>query len=413
MRGLVIIRFFDGIELITNGGNLVAGNYIGIDSTGTLAMGNTGSGGILINTNSNNNVIGGTTVADRNVISGNADGILVTAVTSGAVILGNYIGTNAAGTAAIPNGISIEVFGTNTTIGGTSGTTPGGPCTGACNLISGNQTGPALESSSSGAQILGNLIGTDAAGTGALGNVGPGIDVNSSANVVGGMTSSARNVIAFNGAEGVRIEPVTGNSILGNSIFGNAALGIDLGGDGVTPNDACDVDTGSNNLQNFPVITLASIAAGNVTISGTLNSTASTAFRLEFFSNASCDPSGNGEGQTFLGFTNVTTDGACNASFGPLVFPVPPGQTAITATATDPANNTSEFSACFVVAAPTPTPTPTASASPTPTNTPVGLPTPTPTPGAPGVNVPTLSPSMLALLALALVAAAFLLMRRS
>jgi hypothetical protein len=79
-----------------------------------------------------------------------------------------------------------------------------------------------------------------------------------------------------------------------------------------------------------------------------LNSTASTTFRVEFFASATCDPTGNGEGQSFLGFANVTTNDSCTASFGPLVFPRPAGQTVITATATDPQGNTSEFSPCFV-----------------------------------------------------------------
>jgi len=436
VRGLVIDRFFDGIELITNGGNTVVGNYIGIDSTGTLARGNTGSGGILVNTNSNNDVIGGTTVADRNVISGNAEGILVTGGSSGAVILGNYIGTNAAGTAAVANGNSIDMFANNTTIGGTTGTTPGGPCTGACNLISGNQIGPVVNFGFAGTQIQGNLIGTNAAGTGTLGNVIDGVVLNSSGNAVGGLTASARNVIAFNGAVGVTVNG-TGNTILGNSIFSNTGLGIDLGGDGVTANDACDSDTGANDLQNFPVITSAGIAAGNVTISGTLNSTAFGTFRIEFFSSASCDPLGNGEGQTFLGFTTVVTDASCNASFGPIVFPIPGGQNVITSTATllvfpipdrvrplgilpSVPFETSEFSACFTVAGPTNTPTNTPTV--TPTSTPTASPTftLTPIPGAAtntptpvSAIVPTLSPSMLGLLALALAAAAVFLTRRT
>src|SRR5260370_8299849 len=80
------------------------------------------------------------------------------------------------------------------------------------------------------------------------------------------------------------------------------------------------------------------------TFQGPLNSTAGTQFRIDFFSNAICDPSGNGEGQTFLGSTNVTTDAACSGTF---TFSVPNGSvngTIITATATDPNNNTSEFS---------------------------------------------------------------------
>ena len=120
---------------------------------------------------------------------------------------------------------------------------------------------------------------------------------------------------------------------------------------GVTPNDPGDGDTGANNLQNFPLIASAVSGGGATTIHGTLNSTINTTFRLEFFSNTACDPSGHGEGETFLGFTDVTTDGGGNASFM-VTFPttVPAGQF-ITATATDPDGNTSEFSECELVEA--------------------------------------------------------------
>src|SRR5205807_4559515 len=124
----------------------------------------------------------------------------------------------------------------------------------------------------------------------------------------------------------------------------------DLNRDGVTPNDSCDPDPGPNNLQNFPVITNASTAGSTTTIDGTLNSTASTTFRIEFFTNASCDPSGHGEGQSFLGFTTVTTDAGCNMAFSVTIPIAVPGGQFITATATDSSNNTSEFSNCrFVI----------------------------------------------------------------
>src|SRR6185436_6805034 len=100
IRGFVINRFnnagFGAIYLRTNGSNIIQGNYIGLDSTGTLRSSN--YGGIQIS-NSSNNLIGGTTPAARNVISGNSDGITVSG--SNNQIIGNFIGTNAAGTAAV------------------------------------------------------------------------------------------------------------------------------------------------------------------------------------------------------------------------------------------------------------------------------------------------------------------------
>jgi len=113
-----------------------------------------------------------------------------------------------------------------------------------------------------------------------------------------------------------------------------------------------DADAGANNLQNFPEITAAPITAGFVDLAGTLNSVASKAYRLEFFSGMGCHLAGNGEGRHFLGSLDVSTDGSGNTSFGNgmATFPVPAGHTLFTATATDPDGNTSEFSQCFGIA---------------------------------------------------------------
>src|SRR6185295_16458800 len=117
----------------------------------------------------------------------------------------------------------------------------------------------------------------------------------------------------------------------------------------VTANDNGDGDTGANNLQNFPVLSSAVSSGGNTVLQGNLNSTPGSNFNIQFFSNPACDPSGNGEGQTFLGTASMTTDAQGNANINTtLSVAVEPGQT-ITATATDSANNTSEFSACRTV----------------------------------------------------------------
>jgi hypothetical protein len=166
-------------------------------------------------------------------------------------------------------------------------------------------------------------------------------------NTVGGTASGAGNVIAFNGS-GVGMSdrdlPVNANRILGNSIFNNEGLGIDLADDGVTPNDAGDADTGVNELQNFPVLTSVSGTPGALTVQGTLNSTASSTFTVELFASSGADPSGFGEGRFFLGSTPVTTDAGGNGAFtfNSVVSPLNGG--VLTATVTDAAGNTSEFS---------------------------------------------------------------------
>ena len=325
--------------------NFVQGNFIGTDVTGTVDLGNTQVG---LNTSSSNTTIGGTAAGARNVVSGNgAHGIQLSGVGSGVtgtVVQGNFIGTDVTGTLALGNAFSgVAIFGNaNTTIGGaTSGTG---------NVLSGNSDGILI----SGAQetlVQGNFIGTDVTGTLDLGNRESGVYItNATDNTIGGTTAGGSNVISHH-FTGVLIlsSSSTGNLVQGNSIFANTGLGIDLDPPGLTANDAGDGDTGANNLQNFPVFTSATSSSGSISIAGDLNSTATTNFSLQFYANATCDASGNGEGETFLGSTMVTTDGSGNTGFTvTLTATVAVGQF-ITATATDPTNNTSEFSQCMTV----------------------------------------------------------------
>jgi uncharacterized repeat protein (TIGR01451 family) len=204
-------------------------------------------------------------------------------------------------------------------------------------------------SGAGGNTVAGNFIGTNAAGTTDLGNGQSGVFIEgASNNLVGGLTAGAGNVIAFNSGKGIAaiVSSAVGNAILSNSIHDNGGLGVDLNDDGVTANDANDADAGPNNLQNFPVLTAASAFGANTKITGTLNSTVSTIFKLQFFSNAACDASGNGEGRTFLGSTTVTTDSEGNAAFNVTLAATVAATEVVTSTATDPAGNTSEFSAC-------------------------------------------------------------------
>ncbi len=340
----------------TANGNLIQGNFIGTDRTGTTALGF--STAVFLSSGATNTQVGGLTATPGtppgNVISGSragggfGSGIVIGNGVSNNFVQGNLIGTDATGTQPLGNGLDgIQISGTNNTIGGTD------PM--ARNVISANGLDGILFGSNntvvSGNVIQNNFIGTKIDGSSLLGNGRHGIYVvDSTNNSIGGVSSSVGNVIAGNQGAGVGVDigggPVTGLAIRGNSIFSNTGLGIDLNLDGVTQNDPCDPDIGANNLQNYPVITSASFGSGFVMLSGTLDSVPNTMFRLEFFSSAACDPSGFGEGQTFLGSAMVMTDGSCNASFGPLMFAIPSAHLFVTATATDPSNNTSEFSRC-------------------------------------------------------------------
>lgn len=355
VRGLVINRFSRyGIFLGTNGGNVIEGNFIGTDVTGSVDLGNA-AGGVPI-FDASGNTIGGTTAGAGNVISGNGDyGVGIFDNSTSNLVQGNFIGTDVTGTADLGNyGSGVVIF-----YSGSSSNTIGGTTTGAGNVISGNdKSGVHLWNDVTGNLVQGNFIGTDVTGAADLGNSFDGVSIaNASNNTIGGQLPEAGNTIAFNNGWGVVVSSdSTGNAILFNSIFSNAEMGIDLGDYSVTPNDPGDGDTGANNLQNFPVLTSAT-SGSSINIKGELNSTPNTEFRLEFFSNSACDPSGYGEGETFLGSTDVTTNGSGNTNFTVSFTGTVPIGYSITATATDPDNNTSEFSQCVQVTVPPAVPT--------------------------------------------------------
>ncbi len=256
------------------------------------------------------------------------------------VIQNNYVGVAANGSTAIPNALS-GISPQNDSDGNQIGST------GAGNVISGNTNNGVyvVSTTSSANEIEDNLIGRNAADNAAVPNGVVGVEL---ADSVDGVVTS--NVIAHSGQDGVQVATGTGNEVTENEIHTNGGLGIDLFPNGVTANDSGDGDTGPNNRQNFPVVTSAVVdSGGDATITGTLNSTPSTTFRVEAFSQSGCDASGNGEGEDFVGaVTDVTTDASGDASFE---VTAPTGVAAgnavtTTATKTTGSADTSEFSAC-------------------------------------------------------------------
>jgi hypothetical protein len=322
----------------------VLGNYIGTDASGTQNLGNA-SDGVSIG-DGQNNTVGGATAAERNVISGNGgDGVLITGGSEDNRVMGNYVGTGKTGATPLGNsGTGVNVF-------QASGNTLGGTTAGARNVISANGAygvviegfGPGDGGVVEGNKVMGNYVGTDASGTKDLGNAYHGVYISGApSNTIGGTQAGERNVISGNGVDGVRIfgDTATGNRVLSNSIFANGEKGIDLGGDGPTLNDPADADNGPNDLQNFPVITSARTGDGKTTVRGTLNSTPDKTFRVQLFSS----PAGADEGKKLIGQKSITTDAGGNASF--IFSPkskVEVGRN-ITATATGPGGDTSEFS---------------------------------------------------------------------
>jgi hypothetical protein len=322
-----------GINITGTSNNLIAGNCIGTDITGTNSVGNT-IAGIYLTDGAENNVVGGTTAATRNVISGNDSyGVYIRDPgTSGNLIEGNFIGTTPDGASALGNmfaGVILFNGAANNIIGGGAG---------AGNVVSGNSSYGFYisDSGTSGNWIQGNNIGADATGTNALPNpTGLIIFDGTTDNFIGLKPdgSGTGNQIAFGFGDGVLMggADTVGISIRGNSIFSNGGLGIDLD------------NTGPNDLQNFPVITNAFGRATSTIVLGKLNSTANQTFLIDVYRNDAANSSG--EGQFYVGTVSATTDGSGNAGFSFTNNTANYSGQYFSVTATSAGGDTSEFSA--------------------------------------------------------------------
>lgn len=342
-----------GVTGASIGAVTIQGNLIGLDVTGATALPNTGDAVSVIGNPTGvigPVMIGGTTAAARNVISSTTNsmsGVRLNGTPAATFVQGNYIGTDVTGTLARPNqqqGVRL--------VNGAA--TIGGAAAGAGNLISANLTGGISVTDSTGT-IQGNFIGTQVDGITPLLNGDPAINVSQSSAatqvVIGGTSAGAGNRILFGLFQtGLYVRGATTRAtIRGNSIGMADTRGFPISISNAFPtvNDSCDADTGTNLKQNYPVITGASFGGGSVAVAGTLDSTASTTFDVDFFSSPACNtPPGYGPGHTYLGSTQVTTGPSCGGTFN-VSFPASGAETFITATASDPLGNTSEFSACF------------------------------------------------------------------
>jgi hypothetical protein len=319
---------------------VVVGNLIGTDATGTLDLASGGTGIDVLAADST--VIGGASAAAGNVIAGMTRGIEVNTGATRTLIRGNYVGIDVTGTTAIgigSDGISLRA--------GSSGTTVGGSQAGEGNVIAG-AADPGIRIEASENTIQGNRIGTDASGTSALPNDYEGIYLEeASDNLIGGTTQGAGNTVANSGTIGIAVVGAgsTGNTIARNSLFANP-IGIDLGYDGVTANDADDVDVGPNGLVNFPDLAVAIAGSTAAAVQGSYDGAPGGAFTLEFFASESCNALGYGEGERFLGSTIVNTGGSGQTTFTASLTGLPAPGEAVTATATSAQGSTSEFSAC-------------------------------------------------------------------
>ncbi|MFZ0015263.1 MAG: right-handed parallel beta-helix repeat-containing protein, partial [Acidimicrobiia bacterium] len=297
-RNVISANRGHGVSIDASDLSEVHGNYIGLDPTGAASASNGGNGVEIWNGTSR------TAVGPENVISGNGgDGVRTADTSSRITIVGNRIGTDAAGSTPVPNGgdgihaDTDDISITDNHIGGNGG------------------SGVRLDGQR--AVVEGNLIGTDSSGTGPVPNSKHGIYVAPGTNgsSIGGI--GAGNVIAFNDAAGVALaDSVDARAaIISNSIFSNGGLGIDIPGPtpGPNPNDLGDNDTGPNDLLNHPVITSLEETAGVVYLDFDLD-VPSGGYRVEVFRNPTgSDPSGYGEGHELVTSLNVQSTGGASS----------------------------------------------------------------------------------------------------
>ncbi|MCA9247779.1 MAG: right-handed parallel beta-helix repeat-containing protein, partial [Planctomycetales bacterium] len=321
--------------------NVVLGNFVGVAQDGVTPVGNSRTG-IWVR-RSTGARIGGIGAGEGNVISDNDSiGIWIESGAHGAIVQGNIVGADVSGTVPLGNG-SVGI-----TVDESAGVVIGGTA-----ALGGNQVVDstlygisARGAATTNLFIQGNIIGTDESGLLDLGNGADGVSIADGVvgATIGGESGTVGNTIANNERAGVSVAGGAANRIHRNSIYNNVGLGIDLGAFGVNENDNADpeqvtppdIDSGPNNLQNYPVLGLA---VGGSDVVGTLRSTPNTSFTIEIFSSPVGDESGFGEGKTYL--TTIVT--STNAS-GVATFAVPNADGILTATATDPDGNTSEFS---------------------------------------------------------------------
>ncbi len=293
IRGLIFTGF-DNSHLAIWGGdnNKIQGNYFGTNPAGTaLAGGNTIFDAVFIGDGSVNNIVGidGNNVTDaqeRNIIGGGQSGIgLWGATSTGNRIAGNYIGTNASGADL------------------------------------GNQFGGVWLDAGANQNFIGS--NNDGFGDGVEGNI---------------ISRNRTHGIVINGSS------TQNNRISRNLVYGNALMEIDLGNNGADVNDVLDADSGPNALANKPELTSLSLLSASFIVGGSLAAEASKSYRIELFSAATRDNSGFGGAQKFLAAFVLTTDASGQANFNRTITASVDFGWVITATATDPSGNTSEFS---------------------------------------------------------------------
>jgi hypothetical protein len=340
-RNVIAGHLSAGILMYGGNGTTIQGNYLGTGADGMTSLPDPVE---IVIDHSDDVVVGGRTPEARNVIAGgpgSAEGIGVGGG-SRIVITGNYIGVAADGRTPRLSRRAIEVAeGAEVTIGGTA--------PGAGNVIAGGESGgidiqpyAVLPQALSSVTIQGNRIGVDVDGA-VIAGTSAAIVVHEAETVdVGGLTPEAGNIIAGHGPASVILDHSAGRRILGNSIHAMSDLAIDVQL-GATSGPTPNDPGESDGVQNFPFITSVGTKGPATTVAGRLDSRPSITYRVELFAGMANPPNGRGEPKRFLGAVNVATDTSGRGTFALGIGALGAGEW-VSATATGPTSGTSEVS---------------------------------------------------------------------
>ena len=361
-RNVISGNLGDGILLQGGQGTSIQANLIGLDAAGGRAVGNQGHG-IAVTVGSDDVVIGerdssvsdsASIAADGNIVSGNAETGIVVSQSRQVNILGNIVGTDATKTLILGNtgrpgdpafGISLvdAPYGNIAGVGQVRNTISANGNGG------GGGGGISVSGTSPGLRLYFNTIGPAIASRAlrSLGNGGPGVLIRPGPTAVAGDNQGSIRVNEVFNNVGAGVEFVGRGylDISDNQILDNGGLGIDLGGDGVTPNHPGGPADGPNGLQNYPVLASARSGNGRTIVAGTFDSAPNTDYYLNFYESTDRDPSGHGQGEVYIGYRTVHTDASGHAVLALSVSPALPLGRFLTATAAPQSNQaSSEFS---------------------------------------------------------------------
>jgi hypothetical protein len=386
-RNIVSANGANGIAVFTVSNTRIAGNWIGLDASGTQMLANTQQG-IFFHAGSSNNIVGTNSdgqgdLAERNVIVGSWSSVRIEHPdSSNNRISGNYIGVDPTGLIAMQEGVGVYITdaGTNNLVGtnadGVLDSIERNVIAGVGNAVYLNRSHNSI--------VAGNLINLNIAEQPLGGFTSIVIDGSNNSQIGGNSAVASNSMSTDAGGMGIWVLNGSSNNSIVNNNIGRSSSGVPVSTmevsiavssgtgntfrsnrfsdvtymgientmwDGPNANDALDADSGANDLQNYPVIAQAFPVSGNLNVSGTFNGEANTTIEIEFYTAATA-VSGVDYGVDPIGTLTVTTDANGDATFSATLAGSFNVGDKVTALATGSSGSTSEFAPAFVATVP-------------------------------------------------------------